>query len=190
MKHISMCFIMTGDIHNNKTEQKKKGGIPHSLAQSFVFFLSLSYFLKQVFASCWILHWDISSVHHNYRSPADIFGQFCETSIKRLPNDATAGICISSLAFASVRRDLIGSKRANSPDQNQSKVPLSSFKGACLTSVFPQEERTKGDDGDSWPGMTKTDTKENITPQGYIMAADASSSSGMASESFLFERRE
>lgn len=76
--------------------------------------------------------------------------------------------------FASVRRDLIGSKRANSPDQNQSKVPLSSFKGACLTSVFPQEERTKGDDGDSWPGMTKTDTKENITPQGYIMAADAS----------------
>lgn len=96
-------------------------------------------------------------------------------SIKRLPNDR-AGICISSLTFARVRRDLIGSKRANSPDQNQSKVPLSSFKGACLTSVFPQEERTKGDDGDSWPGMTKTDTKENITPQGYIMAADASPS--------------
>lgn len=97
-------------------------------------------------------------------------------SINRLSNDATAGICISSLTFASVRHDLIGSKRANSPDQKQSKVPLSSFKGACLTSVFPQEERTKGDDGDSWPGMTKKDTKENITPQGYIMAADASPS--------------
>lgn len=75
-----------------------------------------------------------------------------------------------------MRHDLIGSKWSNSPDQKSSKIPLSVFKGVCLTSVFPQEERTKGDGGDSWPGMTNKDTKENITPQGYIMAADVSPS--------------
>lgn len=88
----------------------------------------------------------------------------------------TAAICIPSLALASTRRDHIGSKRANSPDQKSSKNPSSIFKGVCLTSVFPQEERTKAGGGDSWPGMTNKDTKEKITPQRCIMAADASPS--------------
>lgn len=91
-------------------------------------------------------------------------------------NDVTAGIYIPSLPFESLRNDPIGSKRANSPDQKSSKTPLSIFKGACLTSVFPQEERTKDDGGDSWPGMTNKETKDNITLQGYIMAVDVSPS--------------
>lgn len=45
--------------------------------------------------------------------------------------------------FASARRDLIGSKRANSPDQKQSRVPLSSFKGACLTPAIPAGRANK-----------------------------------------------
>lgn len=95
-----------------------------------------------------------------------------------------------SLALASMRHDLIGSKRPLLQIKNPAKTPSSIFKGVCLTSVFPQEEATKADGADSWPGTTNKDTRENIAPRGCIVAGGCASFAGMASESFLFERRE